>query len=66
SCLSLPSVGIIGMPHHTWLHLYFLNLKIQYILRLRQKNCHKFKGQPGLHSEFEDSLNYTVRPCLKK
>lgn len=23
-------------------------------------------GHPGLHSKFEDSLSYTVRPCLKK
>jgi hypothetical protein len=23
-------------------------------------------GQPGLHSEFQVSLGYTGRPCLKK
>jgi hypothetical protein len=24
------------------------------------------RGQPGLHSEFQDSQSYTLRPCLKK
>ena len=24
------------------------------------------QGQPGLHSEFQDSQGYIVRPCLKK
>ena len=23
------------------------------------------QGQPGLHSEFQDSLGYTEKPCLK-
>jgi hypothetical protein len=23
-------------------------------------------GQPGLHSEFQDSQDYTEKPCLKK
>lgn len=26
----------------------------------------RVQGQPGLHSEFRASLNYTVRPRLKK
>jgi hypothetical protein len=24
------------------------------------------RGQPGLHSEFQDSQGYTEKPCLKK
>ena len=24
------------------------------------------QGQPGLHSEFQDSQGYTEKPCLKK
>jgi hypothetical protein len=24
------------------------------------------RGQPGLQSEFQDSLGYTEKPCLKK
>jgi hypothetical protein len=26
----------------------------------------RVRGQPVLHSEFQDSHNYTVRPCLEK
>jgi hypothetical protein len=25
-----------------------------------------FRGQPGLQSEFQDSLGYTEKPCLEK
>jgi hypothetical protein len=33
--------------------------------RPRQEDC-KFEGQPGLRSEFQASLGYVARPCLKK
>jgi hypothetical protein len=26
----------------------------------------RVRGQPGLHSEFQDSQDYTEKPCLKK
>jgi hypothetical protein len=33
--------------------------------KLRQEDC-EFKGQPGLYSEFQDSLGYITTPCLQE
>ncbi|EHB07874.1 hypothetical protein GW7_02983, partial [Heterocephalus glaber] len=60
SCLSLPSAGITGVHHHAQLLFAFFTLilsRMRIIMNLRQ---------PGLHSKFKGSLDYTVRPCLKK
>ena len=33
--------------------------------RQRQAGTHRVPGQPGLHSKFQTSQGYIVRPCLK-
>jgi hypothetical protein len=33
---------------------------------LRKQDDHKFRGQPGLHREFQASLDYIVRHYLQK
>lgn len=33
---------------------------------LRQEDCQECDTKPGLHSEFINSLDYRVKPCLRK
>lgn len=39
---------------------------ISALRKLRQEACHEFKAKLGLPSKAWASLDYTVRPCLKK
>ncbi|EHB02011.1 hypothetical protein GW7_03595, partial [Heterocephalus glaber] len=62
-CLSLMSTGIMGMCHHVW---HFFVLHFIFAREAEAEGSPRVRGQPGLHSGFKASVNYIVRPCLKK
>lgn len=45
---------------------WWLTAVVSILQRLRQEDWHKFEIQPWLHSEFQDRLDYSLKPCVKK
>lgn len=45
---------------------WLLTAIVSILRRLRQEGWHKFEIQPWLHSEFQDRLDYSMKPCVKK
>ncbi|EHB17778.1 hypothetical protein GW7_09717, partial [Heterocephalus glaber] len=67
-CLSLPSAEITGIHHHTWLIIFLFSPQAERWIAKEAEagGLLRVQIQPRLQSEFKGSLNYTMRPCLKK